>query len=129
MISTIVYPGQPVPSASQQRPEPEPEEQVPPAVAVAVGFVRMANEYMGPRCFVHHRPFEGETHEVVNVELHHKQEAAFVQACNLIGTYFDAEIERIERELLLEAAHFADLVVEAGQKLGLEEQMQAESQE
>jgi len=127
MISTIVFPGQPVPPAPQHRPQPEPEERVPPAVAVAMGFVQMANDHMGPRCFVRHRPFEGETHEVVEVELHGKQEAAFVRACDLIGTYFDSEIDRIERDRLLEAAEFADLVVEAGEKLGLDKEMHGEA--
>lgn len=122
MISAIVYPGQPVPNAqpapSQQ---PEPVERVPPAVAVAMGFVQMANDYMGPRCFVHHRPYEGESHNVVEVELHPKQNAAFECACNLLGVYFDSEIERIERERLLEAAEYAEEIFEAGQKLGLEQ--------
>lgn len=126
MISTIVFPGQPVPDSRQQPPEREPEERVPPAVAVALGFVQMANDHMGPRCFIRHRPFEGETHEVVNVDLHPKQEAAFDRACNLIGTYFDAEIERMERERLLEAADFRELVYEAGVKLGLENEIQQE---
>lgn len=129
MISTIVFPGQPVPSASQPQPQHEPEERVPPAVAVAMGFVQMANDHMGPRCFVRHHPFNGETHEVVQVELHGKQEAAFVQACNLIGSYFDAETERLERYRLLEAADYADDLFEAGVKLGLEEAIQGEQQE
>lgn len=127
MISTIVFPGQPVPQAAEEPSGHEPPDHIPAAVAVAMRFVQMGNEYMGPRCFVHHRPFEGETHEVVNVDLHAKQEAAFVQACNLIGTYFDAEIDRIERQRLLEAADFADLVRDAGAKLGLDREMQGEA--
>lgn len=122
MISAIVYPGQPVPNAqSAPSQQPEPVDRVPPAVAVAMGFVDMANGYMGPRCFVQHHPFNGESHVVENVELHPKQEAAFERACNLIGVYFDAEIERLERERLLEAAEYAEEIFEAGQKLGLEQ--------
>lgn len=58
----------------------------PPAVAVALSFVEMCNNYTIPRGWV-----IGDQVEYLHPELNHKQEAALLQACQMLGEYFNKE--------------------------------------
>jgi hypothetical protein len=122
MYSVLVgvhMPGEP---PDDERPRNhEPDGAPPIAVVLALNFIRASNESMGARILDRSNRITGEVREVIReVDMHPKQEAAFKQACNLLGVYFDAETERIERERLLSAAAVADELLEAGRVLGFE---------
>jgi hypothetical protein len=62
----------------------EPNDAVPARVRAAIKFIDVCNKSMGLRFFTD--SLGGDVREVA--ELHHKQEAAFRQACNCLGEYF-----------------------------------------
>lgn len=78
---------------------------VPNSVSVAMAFIQQSCVAKGPRGFT---KFAGcdMYDEVIEVELLAKHEAAFNQACNLMGTYFDNESARVRRQGALEEALF-----------------------
>lgn len=119
VLAGVHMPGEP---PEDERPKNhEPDGTPPIAVVLALNFIRASNDSMGVRILDRSNRITGEIHEVMKeIELHPKQEAAFNQACNLLGVYFDAETERIERERLLSAAAVADELLEAGRVLGFE---------
>jgi hypothetical protein len=66
------------------------QEPIPASVAVAMDFIAMCNDSMGPASYRNGSGLGGEpTAEIRDRELHPKQEAAFACACNRLGRYFD----------------------------------------
>lgn len=83
--------GQPIPVTHQQAilaaiglPQPP---LVPTRVAVALNFIRHCNDHMGLRAFTVASRGRVNT-EIKEQDLHFKQDAAFQQACILVGNYF-----------------------------------------
>ena len=84
---------------------PPPPPGVPHSIGIAMAFIQQSCHAKGPRGFTKYDDCD-QYDEVINVELLPKHEAAFNQACNLMGTYFDAEADRIRRGGALEEASF-----------------------
>jgi hypothetical protein len=70
-----------------------------------MAFIQQSCVAKGPRGFTKHNQCDMYD-EVIEVELLAKHEAAFNQACNLMGTFFDSEADRIRRRGALEEALF-----------------------
>jgi hypothetical protein len=91
-----------------------------------MAFIQQSCIAKGPRGFTKFADCE-QYDQVIEVELLAKHEAAFNQACNLMGTFFDSEADRIRRRGALEEALFMKdhgVLLEAafgGEGLGLDE--------
>lgn len=92
-------------SMSMQQTAPPPPPEIPHSVGVAMAFIQQSCIAKGPRGFTKLEDCE-QYDEVINVELLAKHEAAFNQACNLMGTFFDSEADRLRRRGALEEAVF-----------------------
>lgn len=77
-------------------PDETPMQSVPPAVVMAMQFINLCNQNMGVIV-----ASSGTTIETVYRDLHPTQEAAFRQACALIGTYFieESKLWKVQRYL------------------------------
>jgi hypothetical protein len=91
-------------SVQQASQQPHPPE-VPQSIGVAMAFIQHACMAKVPRGFTKHNDCSMYD-EVIQVELLAKHEAAFNQACNLMGVFFDSEMERMRRQGALEEAVF-----------------------
>jgi hypothetical protein len=72
------------PASTETAPMAKMPNGVPVRVAVAMNFVALCNDNMGIRSWENEY---GGT-RVKYLDLHHKQDAAFGMACNLLGDYF-----------------------------------------